>query len=115
MIFMLETVRISKIKSVFAKGIFQIGPKRFLVSSVNRKRHPIMYKLKDCDSDIVEGSFYRHEFEPVIHKDDVYLVKNIRTEHRRRESWYLVKWQGYLSSMNSWVRKRDISVVTHRR
>ena len=44
----------------------------------------------------------RHEIEPVIHKDDVYLVKKIiRTERLGPESWCLVKWQGYPSSMIS--------------
>ena len=75
-----------------------------------------MYRLKDYDNDITQGSFYHHETEPVIHKDDVHLVEKImRTECRGQESWCLVKWQGYPSTMNSWVRKRDISDVTLRR
>ena len=36
-----------------------------------------MYKLKDYNNEITEGSFYRHEIEPLIHKDDVYLLETI--------------------------------------
>ena len=44
-----------------------------------------------------------------------YLVeKVIRKEKRGRVMWCLVKWYGYPTSMNSWVRQRDIRHVTNR-
>ena len=112
-----DTVRISKVKSVFAKGYFPNWTEEiFTISNINRKQRPIMYKLKDYNNDIIEGSFYRHEIEPVIHEGDVYLVEEvIRRERRGRETWCFVKWRGYPSSMNSWVRQRDMSQVTQRR
>ena len=42
-----------------------------------------MYKLKDFNNEIIEGSFYCHEIEPVIHKDNVYLVEKIIRIDRR--------------------------------
>ena len=111
-----DKVRISKVKSVFAKGYLANWTEEiFTVASINRKTSPISYKLKDYQGDIIEGSFYRQEIEEVIHDDDTYVVeKVIRTQRRGNEQWCLVKWTGYPSSMNSWVRKSDIVTLTDR-
>lgn len=111
-----DTVRISKVKSVFAKGYLPNWTEEiFTVDSINRKNNPITYKLKDYQGEVIEGSFYRQEIEPVIHGGDLYVVEKVlRTEKRRGEKWCLVKWAGYPSSMNSWVRKSDISSLTDR-
>ena len=111
-----DQVRISKVKSVFAKGYLPNWTEEiFTVASINRSHYPITYKLKDYHNDVIEGSFYRHEIQPVIKEDEVYLVERvIRTERRRGEVWSLVKWKGYPSSFNSWVRKSDMQLVTRR-
>ncbi len=111
-----DKVRISKVKSVFAKGYLPNWTEEiFTVDSINRKTSPISYKLKDYHDEVIEGSFYREEIEPVIHDDDDYIVeKVIRTEKRGREEWCLVKWAGYPSTMNSWVRKSDIHTLSDR-
>lgn len=111
-----DKVRISKVKSVFAKGYLPNWTEEvFTVASINRKYSPTTYKLKDYKGEIIEGSFYRHEIQKVIQKEDTYLVERIiRTQKRRNEVWVLVKWKGYPSSMNSWVRKRDVVKVTDR-
>lgn len=111
-----DKVRISKVKSVFAKGYLPNWTEEiFTVESINRKSSPISYKLKDYRGEIIEGSFYREEIESVIHDDDEYVVeKVIRTERRDNEQWCLVKWLGYPSNMNSWVRKSDIVTLSDR-
>ena len=111
-----DKVRISKVKSVFAKGYLPNWTEEiFTVESVDRKTVPTMYKLKDYNNEVIEGSFYRYEIEPVIHEDDTYIVeKVIRTQKRGNEQWCLVKWDGYPSSMNSWVRKSDIATLSDR-
>lgn len=112
-----DTVRISKVKSVFAKGYLPNWTEEiFTVADINQKDRPTTYKLKDWSNDMVEGSFYRHEIQPVTKADDVYLVERVvRRERRQGAMWCLVKWQGYPASMNSWVRESDIEAVTHRR
>lgn len=111
-----DTVRISKVKSIFAKGYLPNWTEEiFTVSRILRKNKPIMYKLQDYSQEEIEGSFYRHEIQPITKDDDVYLVERIiRRQRRNGEMWCLVKWQGYPSSMNSWVRQRDVSLVTRR-
>ena len=111
-----DTVRISKVKSVFAKGYLPNWTEEiFTVASINRKSLPLTYKLKDYNGEIIEGSFYREEIEHVIHESDEYIVEKVlRTEKRGNEKWSLVKWSGYPSSMNSWVRSSDILIVPDR-
>ena len=111
-----DTVRISKVKNVFAKGYLPNWTEEiFTVASINRKTSPVCYKLKDYNGEVIEGSFYREEIEHVIHKDDQYVVEKVmRTEKRGNEKWCLAKWAGYPSSMNSWVRKTDIVTLSHR-
>ena len=111
-----DAVRISKVKSVFEKGYLANWTEEiFSVDSVNRKYSPITYKLKDYNGEVIEGSFYRHEIQPIIHDDDTFLVeKVIQTQKRGNETWCFVKWRGYPSNMNSWVRKADIVKLNRR-
>ena len=111
-----DTVRISKVKSVFDKGYLPSWTEEiFTVSDINYKDRPTTYKLKDYNNDEVDGSFYRYEIQPIVKSNDVYLVeKVIKREKIHGMVWCLVKWQGYPASMNSWVRQSDIEAVTRR-
>lgn len=111
-----DKVRISKVKSIFAKGYLPNWTEEiFTVDSINRKQSPINYKLKDYQGEVIEGSFYRPELEVVTHDDDTFIVeKVIRTQRRGNEQWCFVKWAGYPDSMNSWVRKSDIVSLSDR-
>lgn len=111
-----DKVRISKVKHIFAKGYLPNWTEEiFTVESIDRKTSPIIYKLKDYHDEVIEGSFYRQEIQPVIHDDDDYVVEKIlRTQRRDNEQWCLVKWAGYPSNMNSWVRKSDIVTLRDR-
>ena len=111
-----DKVRISKVKSIFAKGYLPNWTEEiFTVESINRKTSPITYKLKDYQGEVIEGSFYHQEIEKVIHDDDQYIVEKVlRTQKRGNEVWCFVKWAGYPTSMNSWVRKADIVTLSDR-
>ena len=111
-----DHVRISKVKSVFAKGYLPNWTEEiFTISRINTKYRPTTYTLKDYHGEEIEGSFYRYELEPVIHEEDVYMVEKIlRRQRRHGEGWVLVKWLGYPSSMNSWVRQSDVQHVSQR-
>lgn len=111
-----DQVRISKVKSVFAKGYLPNWTEEiFSVIDINRKYKPITYKLKDYNDEIIEGSFYRHEIEVIYKDDDEFIIeKIIRRQKRQGERWALVKWAGYPSDMNSWIRESDLHEVTQR-
>lgn len=70
------------------------------------RRVPV-YKLKDDEGEILEGTFY----EPELQKIDVYRVEKILRKRKRNGAVeYLVKWKGYEDpKFNSWVSERDIS------
>lgn len=106
-----DRVKISKVKSVFEKGYLPNWThEEFFVDSINTKFHPTTFKLRDYAGEVIEGSFYRHEIQPVIRDEEVFLVEKILRRQRRHgnQMWYLIKWLGYPSSMNSWVRKEDV-------
>ena len=111
-----DSVRISKVKSIFAKGYLPNWTEElFTVVSINRKYSPTTYKLKDYNDEVIEGSFYRHEIQKATAQTETFLVENIiRNQRRGNEQWSLVKWKGYPASMNSWVRRRDIVSVMDR-
>lgn len=111
-----QKVRISKVKSIFDKSYLPLWTEEiFTVAAIRRKNTPIMYTLKDYNGDLIEGSFYREEIQPVIKEDDVYLVERIlRKQRRAGEVWCLVKWKGYPKSFNSWVRQSDMQDVAKR-
>lgn len=111
-----QKVRISKVRSIFAKSYLPSWTEEiFTVAAIQRKNTPLTYTLKDYNDELVEGSFYREEIQPVIKKDDVYLVERvIRKKRQAGETWCFVKWKGYPTSFNSWVRQRDMQDVTKR-
>ena len=109
-----DKVRISKVKSVFDKGYLPNWTEEIMtVAEIDDKDTPRMYKLKDEQGEVIEGSFYREEIELITKDDDVFLVeKIIRYQRRHGERWALVQWLGYPTSMNSWVRDSDLSDLT---
>lgn len=111
-----QQVRISKMKSIFAKSYLPSWTEEiFTVANISRKDRPIMYTLKDYNGEELEGGFYRQEIQPVIKDDDVYLVEHvIRKQRRKGEVWCLVKWKGYSQAFNSWVRQTDMEDVKRR-
>ena len=62
-----STVRISEVKSIFAKGyLLSWTEEIFTVAVINRKTSPLTSKLKDYNGEVAEGSFYREQIEHVI-------------------------------------------------
>ena len=113
-----DTVRISKVKSIFAKGYLPNWTEEFsfTVAIIYRKISPLTYKLKDYDGEVTKGSTYCEEIEHVIHECDKYTVEKVlRTEKRGNEKWSLVKWSSYPPSMNCWGRSKDIFTFSDRK
>lgn len=105
-----DRVRISKVKSVFEKGYLpNWTEEEFIVDSISTKYSPISYKLRDHNGEVIDGSFYRYEIQPIDRDENIYRVERIlKTERRGRDTWYFVHWKGYPSSMDSWIRQQDI-------
>ena len=94
-----DTVRISKVKSIFDKGYLPNWTEElFTVADVNRKYNPITYTLKDANHDVIEENFYHFEIQSVTSRGVYFVEKVIRNEKRGRGMWCLVKWHGYPNS-----------------
>ena len=113
-----DTVRLSKVKGVFARGYLpQWTEEYFRVASIDQRHIPTTYQLRDSAGELVEGSFYRQEIQPIVVREDEdeFMVERVvRRQRRNGVGWALVKWAGHPNTMNSWVRQSDLRNVTHR-
>ena len=69
----------------------------------------IMYKLKDMNDEIIEGSFYEKELQKTKNTTGEYIIEKII---KTRNDKLFVKWRGYNNSFNSWVDKKDVIKYT---
>ena len=65
----------------------------------------IMYKLKDINDEIIEGSFHEKELQITKNTTEEYIIeKIIKTKNNK----IYAKCRGYSNSFNSWIDKNDI-------
>ena len=68
-----------------------------------------MYKLKDMNDEIIEGSFYEKELQKTKNTTGEYIIEKII---KTRNDKLFVKWRGYNNSFNSWIDKNNIIKYT---
>jgi len=99
-----DRVRIQYKRSVFDKGYFPNWTyELFTVAEVLHK-DPIVYKIKDDEGELIEGTFYSNELLKSAQKGDVYMVEKVlkkRTVKGVKQSF--VKYIGFDDSKNAWV------------
>lgn len=100
-----DTVRISKVRGTFAKGYEQTYTDEYFTVAERVHRIPPVYKLKDCDGDDIEGTFYEAELQRVtVSKDKTFKVEKIIAQKRvKGKKLVLVKWVGWPEKFNSWI------------
>ncbi|XP_026829456.1 uncharacterized protein LOC113562904 [Ooceraea biroi] len=99
-----DTVRVSKYKTVFAKGYTPNWTTEvFKVAKVQRT-NPAKYLLENYRVNPISGGFYEHELLRARHPD-VYLVEKVL---RRRGNDVYVKWLGMDASHNSWINRDNV-------
>ena len=82
----------------------------FLVSEV-RPGHVNSYKIVEWDGTPIKGTFYKEDLQKVdVRDDDVFRVEKIV---RRQGNDVLVRWKGWPTKYDSWVKKRDIVRFNH--
>ncbi|KAJ8041597.1 Endogenous retrovirus group K member 19 Pol protein [Holothuria leucospilota] len=99
-----DTVRISMATRPFRKGYLPQWTDEVFTVARRIQRVPPVYRLKDYDGEMIEGTFYEQEMQKVSKEDQTYRIEKIirrRTRSGRKE--YFVKWKGYPSKFNSWV------------
>lgn len=99
-----DHVRVSKIKSVFAKGYTPNWSTEIFTVATVRRTSPPTYLLRDFQGQDIAGGFYGEELQKTRFKD-VYLVEKIL---QRKGNKSYVKWLGFDNSHNSWIDNSDI-------
>ena len=88
-----DKVRISKYKTVFAKGYTPNWSEEIFIVSELVAREPNEYKIRDLEGERVEGIFYESELQKVLNEDNVFKVESIiKTRTRNKQKEVLVKW-----------------------
>lgn len=99
-----DFVRVSKYKTVFARGFTPNWSTEVFKIIKVRVTNPATYSLADSRGQPIMGGFYEHELK-IAKYPDVHLVEKIL---RKRGNQVYVKWLGFDSSHNSWINKKNV-------
>ena len=104
-----EYVRIAKQKGHFARSYDEQFSREVLrIQSVNKKLPIPTYTLTSYDgSEDIKGNFYAHELT-LVKNTSWRVEKVLKTRRKRGRTEHLVKWKGFSSDYNSWIRSEDI-------
>ena len=101
-------MRISKVRGPFTKGYEQNYTHKFFTISERILRTPPVYKLKDYDGDIIDGCFYEEELQKIKVDESFKVEKILERKKVGKKMMVLVKWSGWPSKFNSWVRQEEV-------
>ncbi|XP_043471971.1 uncharacterized protein LOC122504789 [Leptopilina heterotoma] len=99
-----DRFRVSKYKNIFEKGYTPNWTTEIFTVDKVKSTKPVTYKLKDYQNQPIEGGFYEEELLKVQYPD-VYLIEKVL---KTRGNDVYVKWLGFDSLHNSWIKKSDM-------
>ena len=99
-----DHVRISKYKNIFAKGYTPNWSEEVFVIKKVKNTVPWTYVINDLNGEEIIGTFYEKELQKTNQQE-------LRTEKVIKRKWYKlhVKWKGYDSCFNSWIDKKRLN------
>lgn len=106
-----DQVRLSIARQVFRKGYLPQWTEEIFVVHKRLPTRPTTYRVRDVDGDVLKGSFYVQELLKVPDRgaDRTFRIeKVIRTRKRGKRKELFVKWLGYPTKFNSWIREEDM-------
>ena len=98
-----DHARISKYKTIFAKGYMPNGSEEVFIIKKVKNTVPWTYVINDLNGEEIIGTFYEKELQKT-NQQEFRIDKVIK---RKGDKLY-VKWKGYNNSFNSWIDKKDI-------
>ena len=98
-----DHVRISKYKSIFAKGYMSNWSEEISIIKKIKNTVPWTYVINDLNGEEIIGTFYENELEGT--KQDEFRIEKVI---KRKDDKLYVKWKGYDNFFNSWIDKKDI-------
>ena len=98
-----DHVRISKYKSIFAKGYVPNWSEKVFVIRKVKNTIPWTYVVNDLNGEEIVGTFYEKELRKTNEKQ--FRVEKVT---KSKSDKLYVKCKGYNSSFNSWIDKKDM-------
>ena len=108
-----QWVRISREKGLFEKGYLPNWSREiFKVVSILHI-NPRVYGLVDRSGEPIKGSFYEQNLKKTFETpaSDGLIESVLQTRTVRGQKQMLVKWLGYNSSFNKWIKASDVTKV----
>ena len=99
-----DRVRISKYKTIFAKGYMPNWSEEVFVIKKVKNTVPWTYVINDLNDEEIIGTFYEKELQK-INQEEFRIEKVIKGKGNK----IYVKWKGYNNSFNSWIDKSKLS------
>ena len=99
-----DYVRISKHKTIFAKGYTPNWSTEIFRIRKVKLSNPVVYLLDDLNKQPIQGGFYMEELQRTQYPKH-YLVEKIV---QKRGNKLFVKWLGFNATYNSWINKSDL-------
>ena len=80
----------------------------------NRTNSP-MYRLKSLNDELIKGSFYQEELQPVTYdENELFEIDKILAKKGKGSNLkYLVSFKGWDKSFNTWISHKQVETVTH--
>ena len=98
-----DHVRISKYKNIFAKEYTPNWSEEVFVVSKNKNTVPWTYVISDLNGEPITGSFYEKELQKT--SQEKFRIEKVL---KRKGDKLYVKWKGYDNRFNSWIDKKDL-------
>ena len=98
-----DHVRISKYKSIFAKGYTPNWSEEVFVVSKIKNTVPWTYVINSLNGEEIIGKFYEKELQKTNQKE--FRIEKVI---RRKGDKLYVEWKGYDSSFNNWIDEKDL-------
>ena len=104
-----DIVRVSTLLGKFSREYDEkYSQELFKIHRRYRREGLPVYKIAEWDGDVITGTFYQQELTKAYEPESYKIDKVIRKRKVRGETQYFVKWRGWPSKYNSWVKESDM-------
>ena len=98
-----DYVRISKYKNIFAKGYTPNWYEEVFVIKEVKSTVPWAYAINDLNGEEIIGAFYEKELQKTNQQE--FRIEKVM---KRKGDKLYVKWKDFDSSFNSWINEKDL-------
>ena len=104
-----DRVRLATTRTQFRKSYLPGWTAEIFIVDRVFPDNPPYYQIRDWSGDVLQGTFYEQELQKLSKNPDTFAVESIiKKRTRRRKQEFLVKWQDYPETVNSWIKARDL-------